>query len=319
MDSAYRLLVQFFSSQSSWVLKKNNNVVGSLSFARKIRPYTDMVKHRSRVVISCWYAVVGAVLAGSNIGIYPLFPTLLGSLAIYLVGLFAYVYNDASDIDADRINAANRPLPSGRASKAQAMKLAVTSAALGLILSLLLNPLVLATALSGIFLGYIYSTPRFSLKNHPLSKVIVCCLWAGIACLGGSLAVSPVITGKILYALGLFMLQGLAFSPMGDLMDIAGDRAAGKRTIAVVLGPSLTAKMIAGLTASALVCTTLVYNILGFNWLFPVLLGVLSAMLIRGVLLLSRRLDDKAYRAMMAKRLGILVLGFNSSLLVGIL
>ena len=285
----------------------------------KIRPYLDIVKYRGRVVISCWFTLVGAVLAGSEIGMQPLFPTVVGILAMYLVGLFAYVYNDVRDVDADTINAANRPLPSGRVSEAQAMKLAVTSAVLALTLSLLLNPLVLATALFGIFLGYIYSTPRFSLKNYSLSKLIVCSLWAATACLGGSLAVSPVITGKILYAVALFMVEGFIFPSLSDLMDVGGDQAAGKRTIAVVLGPSLTTKIIAALGASALACTLLTFNILGFNWLFPVLLGVLSIMLIRGTLLLSKRFNDKAYCVAMTKRLGILCLGINSSILVGVL
>ena len=286
---------------------------------RTIRPYTDIVKYRSRVIIFFWGSLVGALLAGSDKAIQPLFPTIAGPLAIYLVGLFAYVYNDIQDLDADMINAGNRPLPSGRVSKSQAMKLAVASAVLALALSLLLNPFVFAVVSFGIFLGCIYSTPAFSLKDQPLSKWIVCSLWGGVCTLGGSLAVSEIITGKILFAAILFSAQGLALSPLGDIMDIDGDRAAGKRTIAVALGPALTAKMSAALTASPAVFTVFAFNILGFNWLFPILLGTLSAIFIRWTLLMSNRYNDRAYCGSMVKKICITSMAINSCLVIGVL
>ncbi len=283
-----------------------------------IRPYIDMVKYRSRVIIFFWGSMVGAILAGTDRGIQPLFPTIAGPLAMYFIGLFAYIYNDVLDLDADRINARNRPLPSGRVSKGQALKLAVASGVLGLALSLSLNPLVFAVVSFGIFLGYIYSTPPLSLKNYPLSKWIIASLWAGVASLGGSLAVSG-ITGKTLFAAILFIVQGLACSPLADVMDTEGDRKAGKKTIAVVLGPALTVKMSTFLMASALAFTAFAYNILGFNWLFPILLGILSAMLIRWTLLLSKRYTDKVFCDSMVKKICITSILINSSLVVGAL
>ena len=283
-----------------------------------IQPYIDMIKYRSRVIIFFWGSLVGALLAGSDIGIQPLFPTIAGPVAMYLVGLLAYVYNDIRDIDADRINAGNRPLPSGRVTKKQAMKLVVGSGVLALILSLLLNPSVFAVVLFGIFLGYVYSTPPFSLKNHPVSKWIIASLWAGVASVGGSLAISE-ITAKTLYAATLFTVQGLACSPLADVMDIAGDRAAEKKTIAVAFGPTLTIKISVVLIASATLFTALTFNIIGFNWLYPILLGTLSTMLIRWTLLLKNRYTDKAYCGSMMKKICLTSIAINSSLVIGVL
>ena len=257
-------------------------------------------------------------MAGSDRGMQPLFPTIVAPLAMCLVGLFAYVYNDVQDIDADRINAPNRPLSSGRVSKTQAMKLAIGSGALALALSLLLNPFVFATVSFGIFLGYVYSTPPFSFKNRPLAKLVTASLWAGVCSLGGSLAISE-ITGKTLYAAALFVVQGLAVSPLGDIIDLAGDRLAGKRTIAQVLGPDLMVKLSTILIASAVVFTAFTFNILGFNWIFPLLLVALSAMLIRWTLLLKDRYNDKGFCGSMVKRACLASMAINSSMVIGVI
>ena len=284
-----------------------------------IRTFLEMVKYRSRVVVFLWGSLVGALLAGHDIGMQPLFPTVAGPLTMYLVGLFAYIYNDIRDIDADRINASNRPLPSGRVSKWQAMKLVIALAVLAVVLSFLLNPLVLATTLFGIFLGLIYSTPPLSLKNRPLSKWILTSLWCGVASMGGSLAVSHIITGKTLYAAAVFFIQGLASTPVADILDIAGDWAAGKRTIAVVLGPDLTAKMCAALLTSISILTVFTFKTLGFKWLFPILLGTSSMIFVYWILLLIKRLDDEAYRASMLKKAPLACIVTNLSLVIGTL
>jgi len=284
-----------------------------------IRTCLEMMKYRGRVIIFFWGSLVGSLLAGHEIGMQPLFPTVTGPLTMYLVGLFAYIYNDIRDIDADRINASNRPIPSGKVSKWEATKLVIALAVLAIVLSLLLNPFVFATALFGIFLGLIYSTPPLSLKNRPLSKWIVTSLWCGVASMGGSLAVSQIITGKTLYAVALFIVQGLACSPVADLLDIAGDRAAGKRTIAVVLGSDLTAKMSTVLLGSTCIITVFIFNLLGFNWLFPILLGASYMMFIWWTLLLTKRLDDKTYRASILKKAPLASMAMNLSLIIGTL
>ena len=283
-----------------------------------IRTCLEMMKYRGRVIIFLWGAFIGALLAGHETGIQPLFPTVAGPITMYIVGLFAYIYNDIRDIDADRINSSDRPIPSGRVSKWQATKLVITLATLAIVLSLLLNPFVLATALFGIFLGLIYSTPPIALKNRPLSKWLITSLWCGVASMGGSLAVSHIVTGKTLYAAILFIVQGLACSPMADMMDITGDRTAGKRTIAVVLGPDLTAKMSAALLVLSWILTVFTFNVLGFNLFFPILLGTLYMMFIRWTFMLTKRLDDKTYRASILKKAPLASIAMNLSLIIGV-
>ena len=286
---------------------------------RLIQPYLDMIKYRSRAAFFLWGAIVGALIAGTEKGIQPLFPTIAGPLAMYLVGISAYVYNDIQDLEADKINAKDRPLPSGRVSKGQAMKLVIAAGASAFTLSLFLNYSVVALVSFGIALGYVYSTPPLSLKDRFLVKSIIASLWAAVSSLGGSLAILGYVTGQTLFSATVFLVYGMVFSPVSDIGDIEGDRATGKRTIPAEMGPIFTARLSTAIIISYVVATAFVYSSLGFSLLCPLLLGIFSLFTIRMIWSVARRWNDKPFYGKMAKRLALLSLAINASPIIGAL
>lgn len=288
-----------------------------LSILAPILPCLELVKYRGRALIFPWGTFIGALVASG--GIPPLLPTVAATIVMYLVALFAYVYNDVRDIETDRINSCDRPLPSGRASKGQAMKLVIATAASALTIALLLDQRVFALACFGVVLGYIYSTPPLSLKNRFLLKQTTASLWAAIASLGGGIAASGQITGMTLYAAILFFVYGMAFSPVADIGDIAGDRAAGKRTVAVVMGPSFTVKAGATMILSFALVTASVYSSLGFNLACPILVGALSLLATRTVWPLIKRWKDPSCNKRAIKKLILIHFLIQGSLVVGAL
>lgn len=292
---------------------KMNRILNNLP----ILPYLELIKYRGRAVIFPWGAFIGAVVASG--GIPPLLPTVTAIIVMYLVALFAYVYNDVQDMDADIINSGDRPLPSGKVSKRQAMKLAVASAALALTIALLLDIKVLGLTCFGVLLGYIYSTPPLSLKNQFFLKQTTASLWAAISSLGGGIAASGEITGTTLYAGILFFVYGMAFSPVADIGDIAGDQAVGKRTVAVVLGPAFTVKMGSAVILLFAAVTALAYSIFGFNLACPILVTVLSLVAVLTVWPLVNRWEDPYSNKRVVKKLILLHFLIQASLVAGVL
>jgi len=222
-------------------------------------------------------------------------------------------------MEADKINRSDSPLPSGRVSKGQAIKLVIVTASLALTIAFLLNWLVFALACFGLVLGYIYSTPPLLLKNRFLLKQTTASLWCAISSLGGGVAASGQITGTILYAAILFFVYGMAFSPVGDIGDMDGDRAIGKRTFAVVMGPSFTVKMGVTIVLSFAVATMLMYPIFGFNLACPILVTALSLVAARLVWPLITRWNDHGYCERVVKRLILLLFAVHGSLVIGVL
>ena len=282
-----------------------------------IKPYLDLVKYRGRASIFLWGAFIGALVASG--GTPPLLPTVAATLAMYLVALYAYVYNDIRDMDADKINSANRPLASGRVSKRQAVKFVIAAAASALTITFFVNPMVFALACFGLVLGYIYSTPPLSLKNRFFLKQTTASLWAAIASLGGGIAAAGQITGTTLYAALLFFAYGMAFSPVADIGDIPGDRAAGKKTVAVVMGPGFTVKMGVTIILVFAVLTALTYSTFGFNFACPILVMALSLVAARTVWPLISRWNDHDCNARAVKKLILLHFLIQAALVFGAL
>ena len=165
------------------------------------------------------------------------------------VGMF--ILNDLVDADLDKVNLKNRPIPSGLVSKKQAWTfiMLTNGAALGVLISTL--PIASAIFVMPMMLiGILYSMPkrialmkRFVIKNVAIALFYMLCSMLGItSSYGIELAINnPIVTIHTITMSGIMIFVG---STINDLGDIKGDKAAGRRTIPIVLGGENTVKML---------------------------------------------------------------------------
>jgi 4-hydroxybenzoate polyprenyltransferase len=171
------------------------------------------------------------------------------------VGMF--ILNDLVDADLDKVNLKNRPIPSGLVSKKQAWTfiMLTNGAALGILISTL--PIASAIFVMPMMLiGILYSMPkrialmkRFVIKNIAIALFYMLCSMLGItSSYGIELAINnPIVTIHTITMSGIMIFVG---STINDLGDIKGDKAAGRRTIPIVLGGENTVKMLIILSVS---------------------------------------------------------------------
>ncbi len=107
--------------------------------------------------------LAGLFLAHGIAG-WNLVPLALASLGLYLSGL---ILNDVADLAIDRVERPERPLPSGRVDRSDALRVGLLFALAGLAAAALLGPRVLAVGvvLLGLILLYTFVTPRGSLAG----------------------------------------------------------------------------------------------------------------------------------------------------------
>ena len=168
-----------------------------------------------------------------------------------MIAVGMYILNDLIDADADRANSKNRPIPSGLVSKKQAWCFIILTngAAVGLlIVTFSLASIVLAVPM--ILIGILYSTPkktalmdRFLLKNISIAVFFMLCSLLGItSSYGIEIAINnPTVPVHAMTMSGIMIFVG---SIVNDLGDIKGDKAAGRRTIPIVIGGRNTVKML---------------------------------------------------------------------------
>ncbi len=167
---------------------------------------------------------------------------LAGGIASYFMILSAFSYNDAHDIEVDRINGFDR---TNDFSRHQLILLTYLLWLGAFTLSALASWQAMVVASLSILLAYVYSSPRFNLKERFPFKTVVTALDASTACLmGASVGGAVFSTYTILSSVGFFTFFFI-LGPQGDFQDIKGDTSIGRRTFPIVMGRKKTLTLMA--------------------------------------------------------------------------
>jgi geranylgeranylglycerol-phosphate geranylgeranyltransferase len=164
--------------------------------------------------------------------------TLLLAVIVFMITSAGNVVNDYYDIEIDRINRPERPLPSGDVGKRTALALAVLLFSSGIFLTAFTNVLCLAIATFNSLLLAGYAA---WLKKTPLiGNIAVSYLSGSLFLFGGALSgiAGLVQVAPIAVITFLAMLSREIFK---DAEDIEGDSAAGASTLPIRIGVKKTA------------------------------------------------------------------------------
>ncbi|MCZ6571847.1 MAG: UbiA family prenyltransferase [Planctomycetota bacterium] len=154
--------------------------------------------------------------------------------------------NQIADVDTDRINRPDRPLPSGALGLRSAAALAALLTAAALFTAALVNKAFLICVALTIPLTAAYSLPPLRWKAVPvLANVAIATprglllVIAGWAAGGGATRPEAWVLGSVawLYVFGAATTK--------DFGDIEGDKATGCRTLPILLGPARAARIVA--------------------------------------------------------------------------
>lgn len=165
---------------------------------------------------------------------------LASALVCGLATFFVYLFNGVMDVREDGINGSRRPIASGDLSPRTAALVAAAAAALAVAGGLVLGNPAAWTVPAALALGYLYSGPPWYLKRRPLGTLMVVTLaglltyYTGFAAYAGG-DVHPGTALPVL-ALAMSLWMGFVGAPTKDFSDVAGDRAAGRRTSVIVNG-----------------------------------------------------------------------------------
>jgi geranylgeranylglycerol-phosphate geranylgeranyltransferase len=185
-----------------------------------------------------------AVLVAETIGLGT-FPSpmeaVFGFLTAFLLLAGTMVINDIQDVQVDRVNNPDRPIPSGRVSIRQASALSIAFSTLALISALVLGLLTFLTALAALALMAYYNTRG---KKTGLLGNAVVSFNVALPFFFGGLAVNNLRPLLFIFFL-LAFLANTAREVAKGITDVAGDSSKGILTIAVTQGPKRAAQLAA--------------------------------------------------------------------------
>jgi geranylgeranylglycerol-phosphate geranylgeranyltransferase len=250
-------------------------------------------------------AIVAFIIATS--GIIP--EALLLFAVVALITAAGNVINDYFDVEIDRVNRPDRPIPSGQVSLPAARAYATTLFLAGVLVCLLTNALCIAIAVFNSLLLIAYAA---KLKRTPLLGNIAVSFLAGSMFLfGGALGGLPGLYQVLPFAVMTFFAM-LARELVKDAEDVEGDRAIGAVTLPIRQGIPFTMYLALFCAVLGIVSSLVPYLRWGFWYLCGILL--VDAILMTAVLKTVRCTTPEGVKASGASTL--LKAGMFASLIV---
>ena len=202
--------------------------------------FFSILKSRTLVYVFV-LAALGTFFVDSGTKIPDIFVLAKLSISVYFLALATYLYNDLTDYDVDKVND-RRTVSSTRSYYYQILYHTLGFFAVSVLLAFSINVQTGVSSLGFLALAILYSHKRTHLKDRFVWKTVVTAAGGSIAAFMGFFAsdtfsylglVSPIIAFMFWFTLG----------PLGDVSDIAGDKANGRRTFPIVLGVKNTFRL----------------------------------------------------------------------------
>ncbi len=183
-----------------------------------------------------------------------------------LIATGMYILNDLIDADLDRANGKKRPIPSGKVSKQQAWIFVLsTNGTAAILAAATLNVATMLLIVPMLLIGILYSAPRVKLMNRFVVKTLAIASFYALCAVLGMTSIHGMdqIVANLAPAFYAIVLLGTMIfisSTLNDLGDMAGDKAAGRRTIPIVMGGLDTIRLLVVLAAAMIVLSWAVYG-----------------------------------------------------------
>ncbi|MCC4767151.1 prenyltransferase [Methanosarcina sp. DH1] len=218
----------------------------------------------------------------------------LGFLSIFFISATALILNDYFDLEIDRINAPERPLPAGLVTEQEVILLSIVVAILGLITSYLISLEALLVVILVWAVGLLYNW-RF--KKAGLIGNLMVSFSVGMTFIFGGIAVNKPFEIIVWFFAVIVMLVDLGEEIAADAMDIEGDSRAGYHSLALELGREKALKISGAVFLLVVVASSLPFFLGWLEWiyLFPILLIDIVILYSTGKLLDSRTANRRIY------------------------
>jgi geranylgeranylglycerol-phosphate geranylgeranyltransferase len=184
----------------------------------------------------------------------------LGSLAGGIISGAGMVINDYFDVEIDRINRPERPIPAGLISSNTAIVYYVILNLIALALLLFTNSIALLIALISIVVIFFYS---HSLKNRGLIGNFVVGFMTGLAFIFGGVIGENVL--PMLFPFLFALLVNFAREILKDVEDIEGDRIKNLKTFPIVYGEKRAIQFFVFLISLTIIVTIIPFLLGVFN------------------------------------------------------
>jgi geranylgeranylglycerol-phosphate geranylgeranyltransferase len=219
-----------------------------------------------------------AVIVGEIVSIrgYPSSSNIIfGFLTGFFISISSMILNDYFDVSVDKINSPDRPIPSGRVSKRNALGLGVVVGLLGIFSSLFLTQLniIIAILFWAIAILYDWKGKKIGILGNSMVSMSV-----AIPYIFGAAALSKTLDPVILTFFCMSFLANLGREITKDILDVEGDKTIDAKTLAITRGPRF-ASLISGLLLILAILLSPIPLFFDFGIIYIILILIANSMI----------------------------------------
>ena len=218
----------------------------------------------------------------------------LGFLSVFLISATSLILNDYFDLESDRINAPERPIPSGVVTKREVVFLSIAVTVLGFLAGGLLSFQALLVVILTWVVGFLYNW-RF--KKTGLPGNLMVSFSVGMTFIFGGIAVGKPFEVTVWFFGMLALLINLGEEIAADAMDVDGDRKAGSRSLPVLMGRENAIRISATLFFLVIVISILPFVLGWTEWIYALPFLFMDGMILFSTIKLldSKRANRRMY------------------------
>ena len=227
-----------------------------MTIQQKSRAMVQLIRPELPIAAGVCVVVGQAIALGK---LPPISVIALGFSLGFFLSSSAMIFNDYFDLEVDRVNSPQRPLPSGLLSQSEAIVFGAITAGIALVIAQVIHPIVFVLSLITWVMGFLYN---WKLKAAGLWGNLIVSASVAMTFIMGGVSVGQA-ANPLVWIFGLIaFVFDLAEEIAGDAMDMAGDQKRSSKSLAILYGKR-TALRISGLLFFVMVILTF----------FPVILG----------------------------------------------
>ncbi len=249
-------------------------------------------------LITFFTIVVACLICADSIDLQLI---LLAGLSGALVNAGGNIINDYFDVEIDKINRPDRPLPSGNMPLKTALSLYLYTTLFAFVIVYNINLFAFAIVIVTSVMMFLYS---YKLKGIPLVGNIVVSFFTGLAFLFGSVIVGNIYCG-IIPAVFAFLIS-LMRELVKDIEDIEGDKSVRISTYPIKYGVESSVKLISAIGVILMIATTIPFLLKIYNWYY----FIFVSLFVNGILVyVIRELKNNTSQSTLRKVSNLLKLG----------
>jgi geranylgeranylglycerol-phosphate geranylgeranyltransferase len=216
--------------------------------------------------------------------------TLSGFFSVFFISASILVLNDYFDVETDKINSPDRPIPSNMVTLSEALILSITLLIFGLILGYLLSNLTLLICIILFIIGFLYN---HKYKKSGLPGNLMVSFSVGMTFIYGGISVGLPFN-KMVWFFGIIAaLIDLGEEIAADAMDMQGDHLIHSNSLAIKYGKDSALKISSSLFFFVLLLTSIPFILKWFPFIYLIPIFIMDVAVIYSTFKLLKSKDEE--------------------------